>query len=90
MKKWFKYWPILAIILLEGGSLGQIFTMLYKHTSAGQQLFSWLAWAIGLFGWYVWYKMFTPQEKLAISMTLLASIIDFFGFLTCLYVTYIH
>jgi hypothetical protein len=59
------YTPIATTCLLETANLGQIVRMWTFHTAAGQSLTSWCCVNLALWLWANWYRVITPQQKIA-------------------------
>lgn len=58
---WAERAPIAASVLMEFGSIGQLWQMWHEHSSLGQNPWSWLAVLLALL-LYVWhYRVCAPQ-----------------------------
>ena len=61
-----KYFPVLATLLIEAASLGQIARMFQERSSAGQSFVSYLLLILALVLWERFYAIRTPDEKPAV------------------------
>jgi hypothetical protein len=59
------YTPIATTCLLETANLGQIVRMWTYRTAAGQSLTSWCCVNLALWLWANWYRVITPEQKIA-------------------------
>lgn len=64
-KEIWKHSPIVTSLLLEGATVGQMFRMWTERTAAGQSLSSWVSVGVALLIWFNWYRIFTPEQKIA-------------------------
>jgi uncharacterized membrane protein YbaN (DUF454 family) len=64
--------PIFASCIFETASAGQIFEMWRQHSALGQSIFSWSIITLALLMWLNFYRVKTPNEKIAIWMTVFA------------------
>lgn len=63
--KWVSKTPIVTTFLLEWASIGQSLRMYREQTAAGQSLTSWICVFFALALWWNFYRVITPNEKLA-------------------------
>lgn len=70
--RWIKYTPAVSTVFIDGGAVGQIVQMIREQTAAGQNLWSWVSVTFMLCLWLNFYRVFTPDQKLAIWATALS------------------
>lgn len=61
-----RHTPIVTTLLLEGANVGQLIRMWTEHTAAGQSLWAWFSVGVALALWLCWYRLFVPEQKIAI------------------------
>jgi hypothetical protein len=84
------WYPVIASLMFEAATGGQIIRMFREQSALGQEPISWFLVFIGLFGWYRWYTIRTPTEKLARYTALVSSFINLFAFFVCVYFKYTY
>lgn len=77
--------PIITTILLEGASVGQIVRMFSEHSAKGQNVWSWLSIDLALLLWWNWYRVMTPEDKIAKLSTVVGMTITTAVVLTVVY-----
>jgi uncharacterized protein with PQ loop repeat len=61
-----RYFPVLATILIELASIGQIVQMYREQSSVGHNPLSWTLLVVALILWERFYTICTPNERPAI------------------------
>lgn len=83
-------YPVIAAVLFEIATGGHIIRMIRERSALGQEPISWLLVSLGLFGWYKWYKIRTPDQKFAQWTALVSCWVNLFAFFVSLYFKYHH
>ena len=69
--------PLLTAFIFEFANAGQLYEMWTKHSAKGQSIYSWSVITLALLLWLNFYRVKTPEEKLAIWMTAVAICMNF-------------
>jgi uncharacterized membrane protein YbaN (DUF454 family) len=77
--------PIFAAIIFETASIGQLYQMWSEQSAKGQSLLSWSIITLALLLWLNFYRVKTPDEKIAIWQTVFAIFTNFLVIGTVLY-----
>ena len=59
------YSPIATTCLLEGANISQMVRMWTQRTAAGQSLLAWVCVGSALLLWANWYRIVTPEQRIA-------------------------
>jgi hypothetical protein len=79
-------YPVFAATLFEIATGGHIVRMIRERSALGQEPISWLLVSLGLFGWYKWYTIRTPNQKFAQWTALVSSLVNLVAFfISCYY-----
>lgn len=85
-----KYYPVVATVIFEIATIGQILRMFSEQSAAGQEPLSWLLVTVGLSGWMFWYKITIPDHKLVFYSVAVGTAVNSIAFITCVYFKYFH
>lgn len=88
-KSWVKHTPIVTTLLLEAANVQQIGRMWTEKTAAGQSLGGWVCVNLALILWFNWYRVFTPDQKIAKYSTLVGITINFMVIMSIVYFRYL-
>lgn len=77
--------PLVTAVIFETANIGQIIEMWRKRSAEGQSVFSWCIITLALMLWYNFYRVKTPDEKIAIYMTGVAIIMNWIVIGTVIY-----
>lgn len=61
-----KYYPIIATVLLDSANLGHILRMVQERSAEGQSAMAYVLIIAALFFWEAFYRIRTPNERVAI------------------------
>lgn len=82
--------PIFAALIFETASIGQMYEMWRKHSALGQSIFSWSIISLALLLWLNFYRVKTPDEKIAIYQTVFAIFTNLLVIAMVVYFKYIY
>lgn len=88
-KQVLQYYPIIATVIFEISTVGQLIRMIHEQSALGQEPISWFLVVVGLFGWSYWYKVMTPENKIPMYTALFSGIFNIIGLLTTIYFKYL-
>ena len=88
-KFWF-YYPVIATIVFEMATGGQILRMIREKSAMGQEPVSWLLVILGLLGWAKWYKKNTPEHKLPRFTAMGSAMFHTIALGICIYFKYLY
>jgi hypothetical protein len=84
------FYPAIAATMFELATGGQIIRMIREKSALGQEPISWLLVSLGLFGWYQWYKVKTPDKKLAQWTAFISCWVNVIAFIISVYFKYYY
>jgi uncharacterized membrane protein YbaN (DUF454 family) len=87
-KQIWKNSPFFTTFLLETANVGQIMRMWTERTAAGQSLTSWICVGTALACWANWYRLFTPEQKIARNTCLFGMLVNATVISTVIYFRY--
>lgn len=62
---WVTKTPLATTLLLEGANVGQLWRMWTERTAEGQSLVGWILVWFALVLWWNFYRVVTPDQKIA-------------------------
>lgn len=68
--------PLLTTLLLEYANVGQLWRMWHEHSALGQNVWSWVAVNAALWLWLNFYRVITPDARIAQAATLLGILLN--------------
>lgn len=80
-----KFTPIIARCGFEVANIGFILRMFQTHSSRDQSLLGWSLLLISLLLWVNFYRVCTPEQKIARYMSIVAALTNLAVFLTVIY-----
>lgn len=83
-----KHTPIATTTLLEAANVQQLWRMWTEKTAAGQSLTAWISVNLALILWFNWYRVFTPDQKIAKWATAFGIFMNSLVILTVVYYRY--
>lgn len=83
-----EYSPVVTSFLIEGSTFLHIRRMWTEHSAVGQSLISWVFVIIAMFLWLNWYRVLTPEKKIAIYTVSFSVLVNIAALLSVIYWRY--
>ncbi len=87
-QKYVKLTPVLTMALLEAGNISHIIRMWVQHSTEGTSLIGWCCINFALILWCNFYRVMTPNEKIAIYSSLFGITVNFCAIFSIIYIRY--